>query len=159
MLLFSATTNRLRTHGSIRFFDLANYSSFHFSPYLSNDLYTGRVNCLQANVILLIPNFRQQNIHTKWTCFNCSAPNKIKWSLFWVSIINRTVPPLKKKREKNGKCIPKCWEFFGFWLQIEKIERLKNWKIKCNLRLRCSFVCTSKSMSKFPNLRDFQLFK
>ena len=28
----SATTNKLRTHGYIRFFDLANYSSFHFSP-------------------------------------------------------------------------------------------------------------------------------
>ena len=33
------------------------------------------------------PNFRQQNIHKKWTCFNCSAPNKNKVKLVWMNIM------------------------------------------------------------------------
>ena len=57
------------------------------AKYFSNDLYTRRVNCSQANVIVLMPNIKQQSI----TVFNCSALTKNEIKLVLVGIINKTV--------------------------------------------------------------------
>ena len=110
-----AKVSRLSKYSWLLDTPCSNYPSLLFAKYQAPLYILGRVNCLQANVHFLFKLW-QQNIHKIWTCFNCSAPNKNKVKFVWVSIINRTVPPLKKKREKNGKCIPKCWEFFGFWI-------------------------------------------
>ena len=49
---------------------------------------------------------------------------KIKWSLFWVSIINRTVPPLKKKKGKKWKVYPKMLGVFWI-LNLEFFENFR----------------------------------
>ena len=68
-----------------------------------------------ANVVL--PSYSNkyiQNIGKEWTCVNCSTPNKNKVKLVLGEHYKSDCAPLEEKKGKNGKCIPKCWEFFGF---------------------------------------------
>ena len=107
----------------------------HFSNGLNSNRDNCSHNCSQANIILC----QTQSIQNV-TVSNCLAQNQeIRKNWFWVGIIYQTVPPLKKKRGKNGKCIPKCWEFFGFWI--------------------LNFVCISTICQNIPNLNNSQLLK
>ena len=79
-----------------------------------------------ANVVL--PSYSNkyiQNIGKEWTCVNCSTPNKNKIKFVWVSIINRTVPPLKKKKGKKWKVYPKMLGVFWI-LNFEFCMHLNN---------------------------------
>ena len=87
----------------------------HYIYYSEQEEITKSCKCL-----LLIQTLGNKTYIRNERASIAQPQTKIKWSLFgwalWPNDINQTVPALKKKKEKNAKCIPKCWEFFGFWI-------------------------------------------